>query len=38
VGGVRCAGCTIAVWMIETHHLPPAASPDAVSIKAYSTD
>jgi hypothetical protein len=27
----------IAVWMIETHHLPATASPDAVSIKACST-
>jgi hypothetical protein len=34
---VRCAGRTIAVWMVEPHHLPAMASADVVSIKACST-
>jgi len=36
VGGARCAGRMIAVWINKTHHIP-AASPDVVSIKACST-
>jgi hypothetical protein len=33
----RCAGRSIAVWMIEPCHLSATASPDVVSIKACST-